>query len=488
MPEISKITLPSGTSYDIKDATARSDLSGKISAPTSPSSGDILTYNGTAWVADDPPAGVFYATFGTTTSAEVEAAYQAGKSVLCFYQWHVYRLAYRANSTSCMFSTVITKNNAYHASFLSLISDSWSYTDDVRLATNNSPSFTGYPTAPTAGASSNDTQIATTAFVKTAIANVLSGGVVFRGETTTALTDGATTNPITINGNSYTAVQGDLVISGKKEFVFDGTHWIELGDLDALGDLAWKDSASGSYTPAGTVSRPTFSGSSLTSTGKFTPAGSVSVSTNATTNKTAYVSPVSEALAATYTPEGTVSVQGSEIYYMNPITESVTSTDGIDITTSGTVSKPNVTVTKDTGSIIPFGSAGSLPTFSATVSNENLTFSFDAGTLPSAGTSVSVVTDVSAELASTPSFTPTSKYLKLEKNVLQSTGGARFSLPGTFAFSGKGVILKTSGIAVPNTYTATFTGTEGNVSVTGTPAGTVTQPTFSGTAATISVS
>ena len=53
-------------------------------------------------------------------------------------------------------------------------------------------------------------------------------GVHFRGSTTTALTDGATTNPITIDGSSYTAVMGDMVIYGNKEFLFDGTRWHEM--------------------------------------------------------------------------------------------------------------------------------------------------------------------------------------------------------------------------------------------------------------------
>ena len=61
-------------------------------------------------------------------------------------------------------------------------------------------------------------------------------GVHFKGSTTTALTDGATTNPITIDGSSYTAVMGDMVIYGNKEFLFDGTSWHEMGDLsDTVG-------------------------------------------------------------------------------------------------------------------------------------------------------------------------------------------------------------------------------------------------------------
>lgn len=61
-----------------------------------------------------------------------------------------------------------------------------------------------------------------------------SGGIILVGETTTALTDNATTNPITINGSSYTAQPNDAVIYGNKEFLFDGTKWHEFGDLSGL--------------------------------------------------------------------------------------------------------------------------------------------------------------------------------------------------------------------------------------------------------------
>ena len=96
--------------------------------------------------------------------------------------------------------------------------------------------------------------------------NAISGGVTFMGETTTALTDGSTVTSIVINGSTVTAVQGFLVVYSSKEFIFDGTKWIELGDLSLIGDLGWKDSASGSFTPAGSVSAPTISVNSAGST------------------------------------------------------------------------------------------------------------------------------------------------------------------------------------------------------------------------------
>lgn len=60
------------------------------------------------------------------------------------------------------------------------------------------------------------------------------GGIILVGETTTQLVDEATTNPITVDGESYTAQPNDAVIYGSKEFLFDGTKWHEFGDLTGL--------------------------------------------------------------------------------------------------------------------------------------------------------------------------------------------------------------------------------------------------------------
>ena len=51
----------------------------------------------------------------------------------------------------------------------------------------------------------------------------------YKGTTTTPLANGSTTNPIVIDGESYTAVFGDVVVYGYTEFVFDGTQWSEFG-------------------------------------------------------------------------------------------------------------------------------------------------------------------------------------------------------------------------------------------------------------------
>ena len=284
-----------------------------------------------------------------------------------------------------------------------------------------------------------------------AIQTAIAGGVSFMGETSTALTDGATTTQIVINNKTVTAVKGWLVVYNSKEFVYDGDSWIELGDLSLIGDLGWKDSASATYTPAGQVSQPTFTGSLSTVTitsadnangnyqpagsvsqptftgsnstfgGSFTPSGEVTVTTNATANKTATVSPAASG-TVTYTPGGSVSAPT------------------ISVNTAGSTTTVN-----------SITAVGSLPNLTTTVTNENLTIGFDAGSLPTKGADVTVKTSDATYTASQP------------------------------AFSGTGVRLVTGNIPVPDSYTATFTGDSGEVSVSGTPSGSVSQPTFTGT-------
>ena len=79
----------------------------------------------------------------------------------------------------------------------------------------------------------------------------------YLGVTTTPLTEGDTTNPVTISGESVTAVAGDVVTlsSDSSEMIFNSLgKWQKFGTLAGLGLLAYKNSASGSYTPQGTIS------------------------------------------------------------------------------------------------------------------------------------------------------------------------------------------------------------------------------------------
>ena len=65
----------------------------------------------------------------------------------------------------------------------------------------------------------------------------LASALSFAGIALTALTDGATTNPIKIKQNSsdttgvdYTAISGNVVLYDNKEFIWTGSAWEELGD------------------------------------------------------------------------------------------------------------------------------------------------------------------------------------------------------------------------------------------------------------------
>lgn len=60
--------------------------------------------------------------------------------------------------------------------------------------------------------------------------SVPTGAFTYIGTTTTQLSDGSTTNPITIGGESVTATNGNVVFYGDAEFVWIGSAWEELGN------------------------------------------------------------------------------------------------------------------------------------------------------------------------------------------------------------------------------------------------------------------
>ena len=242
----------------------------------------------------------------------------------------------------------------------------------------------------------------------------------YLGVTTTVLTDGSETNPITINGESVTAVVGNIVTyipsgSAGKEFIFNGTAWQEFGDLSALGELAYVDSAEGDYTPAGTISAQTFSGSELTSTGSFTPEGTVA--------------------APTFT--------GSEL----------TSTGSF--TPAGTVSKPDIDVTPTTAAIVGVSANGTLPSMTYDSTDESITFA--AGALPTLAESVSAVTAVSAALHETPAFTGTAGNVSVT-----GTPEGTNSAP---AFTGTAGSVSVAGTPAGSVSQATFSGTAATITV-----------------------
>jgi len=110
---------------------------------------------------------VFIAVYGETESADIEAAYQAGNVVLVKNGIQFGIMDLRNSATSHHF--IVTHGNTYYN--LICDSDTWSASSLQTLASIASPNFIGTPTAPTASSGTNTTQLATTAFVQTAISS-----------------------------------------------------------------------------------------------------------------------------------------------------------------------------------------------------------------------------------------------------------------------------------------------------------------------------
>jgi hypothetical protein len=99
----------------------------------------------------------------------------------------------------------------------------------------------------------------------------ISGGLHYLGKSTTPIADGDAQGPWVIDGVTYVVsnpsegqkllAAGDIAIYGESEFIWSGASgkWQEFGSTGSLGALAFKDSASGTYTPAGTNAASTVS-------------------------------------------------------------------------------------------------------------------------------------------------------------------------------------------------------------------------------------
>lgn len=113
--------------------------------------------------------------------------------------------------------------------------------------------FTGTVEAPTPGDSSNDTTVATTAFVVSkvnAVQQALAGAFHFKGTVATEADLANVQNPA--EGDVYQVTTTSSGTSG--EFAYDGTNWVELGtilDLSGYYTSAQTDSAISTAVAAG---------------------------------------------------------------------------------------------------------------------------------------------------------------------------------------------------------------------------------------------
>ena len=293
----------------------------------------------------------------------------------------------------------------------------------------------------------------------------LTGAMHYEGITTTALTDGSTTNPITVDGKSVTVVAGAVAIYGEKEYVWNGSKWQEFGSTGSLKALAFKDNASATYKPAGTVSKPSFTGASMTSAGKFTPSGTVSAPTITVTPNTTNVK-----ATASGTAVGVASSGNAITGLGTPSTEKfVKSYPG------HTTTVPNVT------------NKGSASTWAFSVADETLQISGANGSAPTLGAAISVLDGLGTATTGDGVTGYASPSKETFAKTVSVTAQPTIAL-ATGATAGTGVVSVATGIKSASSTQPSFTGTEGDVSVEGTTTGSVSQPTFTGTSATITAS
>ena len=359
------------------------------------------------------------------------------------------------------------------------------------------------------------------AYVKTDDENATTAIGFYTGTAPTATT--YTYNGVTYNVTYKELKAGNVVICGKLEFVYSDTDkvWHEFGSTGSLKALAFKDKASGRYKPKGNVSS-TFSGTaktvkhtvtnsgSVSASGSFTPEGTVTQGAKTTAAVVAsYPGTTSKMVKAvvhdTPTAKTAALVIDPRLKTVKALTNKLVQTSIAGVSGSTTASK---------------ASAASVAGMTASVADETLTLtpqsvSFSNITVPVAATAVSVATGEVSSLgtgsyvATGVSSTSGDCVIGVEGSrtdvVVGIEAGSEVEVAtGALSNSGTGSAVMT-GLGTPTTKTVltgvgnpTFAGSEGTVNVTGTnsgvvvadheitPEGTV-ESTFNGTEETITV-
>lgn len=310
----------------------------------------------------------------------------------------------------------------------------------------------------------------------------LQGGQYFLGLTTTALTDGATTKPIVIDGDNVNQEKGNIVVYGNAEFIWDGAKWVEFGDLSNLGALATKDTVTLSKGTGDNVlgeattftaasSAVSFSGgttdkvlgSSATFSTTVTPtttnikatASGVAVGANGTA---AAITGFAEHSTETFVKSVTADTTKKLVTTTVPNVTANTDVTIPNVTDAGSASTWNFAMGSGTDSetLIISGANSTAPTLGAALSASKVTLgtakTVATGAATTAGTGAAIVTDVTigdSAAAITALGTPTtSNCLTGVKVTSQPTVAL-----ATGATAGTGVISVATGITSASTVT-----------------------------------
>lgn len=295
-------------------------------------------------------------------------------------------------------------------------------------------------------------------------------GVVSSSDTT--IFDGSTATTITIGDYTTTAKEGNIVIKPAtsatagmiaEEYIYGGSTvgWQLFGNISAdnLGDLAYKDSATGTYVKFTGVSS---SSSTVTSSGSFTPTGSIAftgtagtVSVTGTFVNTASLTTTSTNLKITSTTIAPPTANQGDYWNYTP-------EGSIEVNASTTGSSTTKAYVEITGRDVVTGISTTAPT-TATVTG---------------GVNYTSVDDHNLKLGYIISTSANAISASTSADVIQNMG----SITASGTFSGTAIWAQQFTVDLP---TGVELGT-GTVTSSGlfTPSGTAT---FSGTAGTISV-
>ena len=242
------------------------------------------------------------------------------------------------------------------------VQSDWSITDTNSDAyIKNKPTTLKNPKSLTVGSKTYDGSAAVTI---SASDLGLEQAMKFLGTSSTAISDGATTGTITVDGTSKTVAAGHVVLYNGYEYVWTGSAWEQLGQEGSFSLKTHTHTVS--HTPAGTVSTPT-----------------ITVTPNTTTVNS--ITAVGSLPSLTYSE-----VKPSKItaWSAGSLTGSVSSSPNRTVTL--TLTKPSLTYEE--------------------VSADNIT-AWSAGSLPTKGSNTTVVTGIKSATSTQPTFSGTAATL-----------------------------------------------------------------------------
>lgn len=288
----------------------------------------------------------------------------------------------------------------------------------------------------------------------------LQGGQYFLGLTTSNVSDGATTKPVVIDGENVTQQKGNIVVKDNAEFIWDGTKWVEFGDLSNLGDLSVLDTVTlnkgtgdqvlgEATTFTNSTSAVTFAGGT-TDTVLGSDATFTTTVTPTTTNIKATASGTAvgaDGTAAAITGFGTHSTETFVKSVTADTTKKLVTTSIPNVTSAGAASTWSFAMGSgtDAETLIISGTNSTAPTLGTAITAAT-------GSATTTGTGAAVVTDVTigdSAAAITALGTPTtSNCLTGVKVTTQPTVAL-----ATGATAGTGVVSVATGITSASTVT-----------------------------------